>query len=388
MQTLIPLLIILLLHSAFTAERERGTLRLLASLGVPAQRLAWGKALGASAVMSVLLIPASLIGAAAITLSAGAGCASDNLARTLILALCYLIYFSLFVCASLIVSARAKTSQMALIVLLAGWFLNCFVAPRVTTDLAGRWRPAPSAMQLTASIERDLEQGIDGHSSRGARIEELKARTLAWLLLVVVLPSAINAVASTLYPVPSRVEYIQAMREASETESAERNRLMAAFYEDHPELARGSLTRRDEFTLTKEQLNQRMETLLRPVAERFDAQLARQQRFVNWFRFLTPALLAQEAFNDIAGTGQARHQHFFAQVDAFHAAWKEFFFPRIARRELVSCGDFALIPRYEFREEQISDVARRLTAPLLGIGLLTSLIGVASLAGYRRYRIS
>lgn len=96
----------------------------------------------------------------------------------------------------------------------------------------------------------------------------------AWLLFVVVLPSATNVIATTLYPVPSRIEYVQALREASESEGAERNKLMGAFYEDHPELAQGAVTRRDEFTLTKEKLNQRTEALLQPVTERFAQQLA------------------------------------------------------------------------------------------------------------------
>jgi hypothetical protein len=101
----------------------------------------------------------------------------------------------------------------------------------------------------------------------------LRPVAVAWLLFVVLLPSSINAVASTLYPVPSRVEYIQSLREASEGEVAERSRLMAAFYEDHPEFVKGSVSRLDDFTLTKEKLNERMAARLRPVTERFGRQI-------------------------------------------------------------------------------------------------------------------
>ena len=178
LQILIPLLIILLLHSSFTGEREQGTYRMLASLGVPLQSLARGKALGAAIVLCLLLVPAALIGVAAIMLYSGDVGFGAVAGRFAVMALSYLLYYSIFVAASLIVSARVKTSQIALIVLLAGWFLNCFVLPRVVTDLAGKLRPTPSAMRMTADIERDLELGIDGHGSRGDRIEELKARTL------------------------------------------------------------------------------------------------------------------------------------------------------------------------------------------------------------------
>jgi hypothetical protein len=57
------------------------------------------------------------------------------------------------------------------------------------------------------------------------------------------------------------------LREAAESETAERSRLMSAFYEDHLELAKGSVTRHDEFTLTKEKLNADATTVLVPVRD-------------------------------------------------------------------------------------------------------------------------
>lgn len=70
MQLLIPLLIIIMTFGAFAGEREQGTLRQLLSLGVPARRLALGKALGLLAGLGVYLVPAVLLGAGAILLPA------------------------------------------------------------------------------------------------------------------------------------------------------------------------------------------------------------------------------------------------------------------------------------------------------------------------------
>ena len=106
------------------------------------------------------------------------------------------------------------------------------------------------------------------------------------------------------------------------------------------------------------------------------------------FRFLTPALLTQEALSDIAGTGQARYQHFTAQVEAFHTAWKQYFNPRIARRAIVSCNDFAQFPQYSFHEESLGQVVRRAVVPLGGIGLLVTLIALLSFAAYRRFYLT
>jgi ABC-2 type transport system permease protein len=209
----------------------------------------------------------------------------------------------------------------------------------------------------------------------------------AWLAFVVVLPCVAGVAASALYPVPSRVEYIRAMRRASEGEVAARSKIMAAFYEDHPELAKGNaVSRREEFAITKEKLNQRTAELLRPLNEKFETHLARQQAFVGLFRFLSPAVLMQEALYDIAGTGAARYRHFGAQADEFHRAWKAHFNPRIAARAAVSAADYDGFPRYEYREEMTSDVVARVGVPLVALLVPTLLLGALSWRAYRGYR--
>lgn len=178
LQMLIPLLIVLLLYATFSGEREQGTLRLLMSLGLPRRQLTLGKALGAVMTLSLLLIPAAIIGSISMMLFAGNN-PSSGIGRAALMAASYLAYFAVFIGAALLVSAKSKSSQLALVVLLAGWFVNSFVAPRVVSDVAASLHPVPSAQTLATAIERDLENGLDGHSSRGERVEELKQRTLA-----------------------------------------------------------------------------------------------------------------------------------------------------------------------------------------------------------------
>ena len=61
----------------------------------------------------------------------------------------------------------------------------------------------------------------------------------AWLVLVVVLPAAINIAAGLLHPLPSRVQMITAQREASNEAVNRRSELLARYLEDHPEMAEG-----------------------------------------------------------------------------------------------------------------------------------------------------
>lgn len=215
------------------------------------------------------------------------------------------------------------------------------------------------------------------------------AMTLAavWLLLVVVLPSCFNLVATTLYPVPSRVEMIQAMREATDQANAEGSKLLARFYEDHPELSADSPERAmNDFNVIRLAVADRTEARVRPVLDTFERQLARQQEVAGGLRWLSPAILAQEAMNDLAGTGVERHRNFVAQVDRFHQAWRGFFAPRIVQRAQVR--DFDAVPAFTFVEEPDSHVRVRVGARFLGLALPALLIGATGVRRLARYPVA
>ncbi|MEM1268566.1 MAG: ABC transporter permease subunit [Bacteroidota bacterium] len=150
LQWLVPLLIILLTFGAFAGERERGTLRSLLSLGVPRRALAAGKALGTAAPLALVLVPAAILGAAAMALFAAPEAAAWSLPRVALLALVYLVYFAVFVGVSLLVSALARSPRSALLILLGFWFANGFIAPRLAADVAERVHPGLTAEAFAA----------------------------------------------------------------------------------------------------------------------------------------------------------------------------------------------------------------------------------------------
>jgi ABC-2 type transport system permease protein len=175
LQQLIPLLIILLGFSAFAGERERGTLRQLASLGVPTATLLRGKALGVTAALAVLCVPAAVLGSAAVLMAAGI----DGVLRLAALSAVYVAYFGIVLTITLVVSARARSARAALITLLALWAANGLLVPRVAADAARAAFPTPTAREFQAQVQRGLASGIDGHSPSGARAEALRDSVLA-----------------------------------------------------------------------------------------------------------------------------------------------------------------------------------------------------------------
>jgi ABC-2 type transport system permease protein len=179
LQILIPLLIILLSFSAFAGEREQGTLRQLLSIGVERRHLALGKAAGITAALSLLLVPAAILGSLALLLASDDGAIGVSLARVMIMSVGYLVYLGIFVAVSLAVSARARSARVALIALIAFWIINTMIAPRAVADIARRLYPTPSAFEFATRIQRDMENGIDGHNPSGQREEELKQRVMS-----------------------------------------------------------------------------------------------------------------------------------------------------------------------------------------------------------------
>jgi ABC-2 type transport system permease protein len=137
----------------------------------------------------------------------------------------------------------------------------------------------------------------------------------------------------------------------------------------------------NDFTITRLAVDEEIERSVRPVVDRYDLQLKRQQTLVDRFRILSPAIIAQDALNDIAGTGLARHRHFVAQVERFHTSWRNHFLPLIVNKTKLTASDYDSIPTFGFQDEPVTTVALR-----TGIGLILLLFAAAvlSLLGYRR----
>lgn len=194
-----------------------------------------------------------------------------------------------------------------------------------------------------------------------------------WLVLTVLLPSALNLGVTTLYPVPSRVEMVQAVREASDAASEEGARLLGRYYQDHPELAADSNERAvNEFAVIRLAVDARVEEQVRPVLATYDRQIERQQRTVDWLRFASPAVLVHEALADLSGSGTARHRHFVAQVGRFHDEWKRYFQPRIARQ--APLADYRDLPAFQHAEEPLRAVVLRVLQAFAGLGCAAALV--------------
>lgn len=174
MQTLLPLLLIFLSFSTITAEREGGTLAQLLASGVSRRKLAAGKLLGIGVALLLLMVPAAALGGATLWLSAGGG----QRIRFGLMCVSWLGYFLIFALLGIAVSAKARTSQGALVLLLVFWIGNGLLLPRLAASIGERLAPTPSTEEFHAAINHSLDVGLDGKDDAGEHFKNLIAKTL------------------------------------------------------------------------------------------------------------------------------------------------------------------------------------------------------------------
>jgi ABC-2 type transport system permease protein len=179
LQVLMPLLIILLGFTAFSGERESGTLRQVMSMGVSRAKLLWGKAAGLAAAVLLVIVPCLAAGGLVLALS-GLETAGGGLAlRTALLAAAYLLYAGIFLFVTLAVSAWARTARSALMVLVGFWAFTAFIMPKAAAEISKAVHPSPAFGTFIAEMKAHQKRGIDGVSPQvklGRYLRELMGR--------------------------------------------------------------------------------------------------------------------------------------------------------------------------------------------------------------------
>ena len=214
------------------------------------------------------------------------------------------------------------------------------------------------------------------------------ALSALWIFFTLLIPSFLNVTAQTAHPIPSRVEMIQAMREATDAATAERSRLMARYLEDHPDLTGASAETLTQLAVRNVVIAEEIDRRMDPVLREFDQQLKAQQEIVNRYQFLSPAILAQAALFDLAGRSNYRYHHFVRQAETFHSTWQRHLRPLILRDVRMTPSDIEALPKFEYQEEPLSSVMKRAAAAIAGLTLLAGLITLAALPLLDRYRIA
>jgi ABC-2 type transport system permease protein len=194
-----------------------------------------------------------------------------------------------------------------------------------------------------------------------------------WVILVLLVPATISQLASSLFPVPSRINMIHEMRIAKSEAEKEASKILSSYYRDHPELAQRDTTTKNqyEFYLGYFASQDVVKKSVTPVLEDYQTKLDAQQAFVESFRFISPSLLIQDALNDVAGTSPRHYEAYRNQVVTFAEDWRSFFLPRMFKNEWMKQENFEKLPTFTFSYAKVKSTTVNDFAGLLLFALVT-----------------
>ncbi|MEM6737815.1 MAG: DUF3526 domain-containing protein [Bacteroidota bacterium] len=190
-----------------------------------------------------------------------------------------------------------------------------------------------------------------------------------WILLVLLVPSSVNQMANSLYPVPSRARLINELRVVNAEAEKKADKLLESFLRDHPELAghEGGSTGWKEYFATQDLIKSEIQ----PVLDEYEMKLQQQQAWVDQLRFISPALLLQSSFNEISGTSTRHYEDYREQVSDFSLIWRDYFLPKIFRGEAFTKVMMAELPEFEY---QSSTTHKLRTANILAVFICCSVL--------------
>ncbi len=211
---------------------------------------------------------------------------------------------------------------------------------------------------------------------------------ITWLGFVVIVPALLNTMIVTLNTSPSRIEYVDVLRDKSDKVDRSVSKVMAQYFQDHPELARKPPSSKaaeegnTSYSIKRIAKITALEKAMLPYDDAFQEVLMAQQNRAAQFSYLSPATILQTALFSLSGNGLMRHQDFIEQVLSHHEALRSFFRDSIAKAHergdfkpcegcvpRVTLADLSQVPKFSYQEERSSTSLNRLLVLLLFAGI-------------------
>ncbi len=169
LQTLIPLLIILLGFHSIAAERESGTLKQLLANGLNPTRFFIAKVLSLTGLGLLFFAPIVLYLIYSLLVNE-----SFSVNRSILFISSYSTYIFIWALLTLMVSSYARSSRSALIILLVVWALACLLVPKFAINDAAQRYPTLSSQVFQSKLESEVYT-----PARQQAIAQFKQDTLA-----------------------------------------------------------------------------------------------------------------------------------------------------------------------------------------------------------------
>ncbi len=204
---------------------------------------------------------------------------------------------------------------------------------------------------------------------------ETAAATLValWGILVLAVPALAGAAGEALYPPPSRLAYLSEMRAAQGEANREVDRLTKGFLLDHPDL-----TVSDEevpgYYRSAYLSNLEVEKRTAAILDGFAQSRAKRRALMSAVQYISPAIIAQETLNIIAGADIDRYLRFQDEARRSLLSLSDLIGPAVVARQRITLAEFDGFERYAFQERSVSSAMAQAALPLLFIALISGFL--------------
>ena len=207
------------------------------------------------------------------------------------------------------------------------------------------------------------------------RSETIAATLFAlWASFVFLAPAIGGALSEALYPPPSRLAALSAMRDAKSAAGKATAELTAGFLADHPQMTVSDDDVPAYYAGTW-LANREAATRTAPILRAFEESRRRRQEAVNLLQYLSPAVIANRALLSFAGGDVHRYRAYQAAARAALADLSQRIGPAVVAKQRLSLAAYDALAPFAFTETPAGDKARRLAAPLTFLSALTLALG-------------
>ncbi|WP_424001266.1 DUF3526 domain-containing protein [Maribacter sp. IgM3_T14_3] len=178
LQLVLPLILFFLGFSVVAAERENGTLKILLSQCAQWKEILLGKSLGLFVLALLFFVPIVLITAFFLFFGDSNAIQSDSWLRFLLLFLGYALFLLILCFMTIAVSTTSRSSKNALLTLLGIWLLLVVLVPKTSQAIASSVYPTPSKFSFQTAVEQDVIKKGDSHDPNDPYFNKLRDSVL------------------------------------------------------------------------------------------------------------------------------------------------------------------------------------------------------------------
>lgn len=170
-----------------------------------------------------------------------------------------------------------------------------------------------------------------------------------WILTLIISPAVMGILASSLYPVPSRVELVVATREADARATSERKANLAEYLKKIGQTIQESSTTNRDFSWREWiVMMQASDHSTQRVKIQYNKQLDRQSELIESTQLFLPVILLQRSLEELGGTSQSRYVEFEHQADKFNNEWRDFFQSKVFSDSVFGSEGINSLPKFEY----------------------------------------